>query len=83
MTNEELLHVLDEKVKNLEKSLDYKLDAILTQTKLTNGRVNDHDEDIQHLQLWKAEQRGQWKGITLVGAIIGAAVSAVINYFRQ
>lgn len=77
MTNDELLARLDERQQNM----DQKIDAILEQTKKTNGRLLRAEDDIDALQIWKAEIKGSFKTLifvfTIVGVIIGWFISTL------
>ena len=81
-SQETLIARLDERY----KSMDKKLDSILLQVVKTNGRVDDHDEELDHLNQWRAEVKGNINGSVKtaagIGALIGALFSVIANLFR-
>lgn len=62
MTHDELLARVDER----QQAMDQKIDAILEQTKKTNGRLDRAEDKIRDLVLWKEVRSGQLKIIWLV-----------------
>ena len=78
MSNEELLARIDER----QIALNEKLDAILEQAIKTNGRVSTSEKDIKELQMWRAENKGQWKGAAIISTIIGTLIGYFLNLLR-
>lgn len=70
MTESELLARLDER----QRGMDEKIDAILEQTRKTNGRLLVAEDNIDHLLLWKAEIRGSFKTLIIIFTIVGAVI---------
>ena len=75
MTHEELLARLDERQQNM----DEKIDAILEQTKKTNGRLLMAEDSIGKLNLWKAQIVGSLKTLLIIGGILGAIITWFID----
>jgi len=75
MTHEELLARVDERQQNM----DEKIDAILEQTKKTNGRLLMAEDSISKLNLWKAQVVGSLKTLLIVGGILGAIITWFID----
>ena len=75
MTHEELLARVDERQQNM----DEKIDAILEQTKKTNGRLLAAEDGIDKLNLWRAQIVGSLKTLLIVGGILGAIITWFID----
>jgi chromosome segregation ATPase len=75
MTSEELLARLDER----QQAMDEKIDAILEQTKKTNGRLLTAEEKIQGLSTWRAEIKAQLKLLVAVGSVLGIILSYIFS----
>lgn len=60
----------------LFKQIDAKLDLIHTQTLKTNGRVTQAEEDIESLNLTRAENKGSWRTVA-----VGAAGISTLFWF--
>ena len=77
MTSEELLARLDER----QQAIDEKIDAILEQTKKTNGRLLTAEDKIQVLSTWRAEVKAQIKTIVAIGSAAGILISFIFSRF--
>lgn len=75
MTDKQLLARLDER----QQAMDEKIDAILEQTKRTNGRLLTAEERIQSLSTWRAEIKAQIRLVVILGTIIGGIAGWVIS----
>jgi hypothetical protein len=75
MTDEQLLARLDER----QQAMDEKIDAILEQTKRTNGRLLTAEERIQSLSTWRAEIKAQIRLVVILGTIIGGIAGWVLS----
>lgn len=75
MTDKQLLARLDER----QQAMDEKIDAILEQTKRTNGRLLTAEERIQSLSTWRAEIKAQIRLVIILGTIIGGIAGWVIS----
>ena len=73
--NEELLARLDER----QQAMDEKIDAILEQTKKTNGRLLVAEDRIQSLSTWRAEIKAQLKLLVVIGSVLGFALSYIFS----
>lgn len=73
--NEDLLARLDER----QQAMDEKIDAILEQTKKTNGRLLNAEEKIQNLTIWRAEIKAQLKLLVVIGSVLGFALSYLFS----
>lgn len=71
----DLIARLDER----QQAMDDKLDAILEQTKKTNGRLLVAEDSIDKINLWKAQVVGSLKTLLIVGAVAGAIIGWVID----
>jgi hypothetical protein len=56
--------------------IETKLDQVLTQTKLTNGRVSI-------LEIWKANITGKIAGIVFLASVIGGLIGLIINLAQK
>lgn len=74
-TDDQLLARLDER----QRAMDEKIDAILEQTKKTNGRLLLAESGIEKLNLWKAQVVGALKTLLIVGAVVGALIGWFID----
>jgi hypothetical protein len=79
MTNDELLARVDER----QQAMDEKIDAILEQTRKTNGRLDRAEDKIRDLILWKEVRNGQLKIIWLVVIGIISLIGWIINVISQ
>lgn len=75
MADEQLLARLDER----QQAMDEKIDAILEQTKKTNGRLNVAEDKIHSLNLWRAEIKAQLKLLVIIGSVLGFILSWIIS----
>jgi hypothetical protein len=75
MTHDELLARVDER----QQAMDDKLDAILEQTKKTNGRLDRAEDKIRDLILWKEVRNGQLKIIWVVVLGIVSLIGWIIS----
>lgn len=66
----ELLSLMNER----QIRMAHDLEAILTQTKLTNGRVSN-------LENWRSRMGGIWFAFAVITPIVGAAIGFVVTYF--
>lgn len=77
MTHDELLARVDER----QQAMDDKLDAILEQTKKTNGRLDRAEDKIRDLILWKEVRNGQlkiiWVLVLGIVSLIGWIISVI------
>lgn len=72
-----MLHRLDEKFTHMED----KIDRILIQTTKTNGRVTEHDGEINKLKTWKEVREGQGKVLYWVGGALLAVLGFLIKHY--
>lgn len=79
MTNDELLARVDER----QQAMDEKIDAILEQTRKTNGRLDRAEDKIRDLILWKEVRNGQLKIIWLIVIGIISLIGWIINVISQ
>jgi hypothetical protein len=79
MTHDELLARVDER----QQAMDEKIDAILEQTKKTNGRLDRAEDKIRDLILWKEVRNGQLKIIWLLVIGIISLIGWIINVISQ
>lgn len=80
------MHEISERVTRMDErqlAMTEKLDAILLQLTKSNERQSLSEKEIIELKLYNAEQKGQWKAIVAMGAVVGALVTGVINYFKD
>lgn len=75
MSEEQLLARLDER----QQAMDEKIDAILEQTKKTNGRLLTAEEKINGLSTWRAEIKAQLKLLVIIGSVLGVILSWIIS----
>lgn len=73
--DEQLLARLDER----QQAMDEKIDAILEQTKKTNGRLLGAEEKITSLNTWRAEIKAQLKLLVVIGSVLGFALSYLFS----
>jgi hypothetical protein len=59
--------------------MDEKIDAILEQTKRTNGRLLTAEERIQGLSTWRAEIKAQIRLVLILATIISGIAGWVIS----
>lgn len=75
MTDEQLLARLDER----QQAMEEKIDAILDQTRRTNGRLLTAEERIQVLSTWRAEIKAQIRLIIVLGTVIGGIAGWILS----
>lgn len=64
-----------------QKSMDKKLDDILTQTTKTNGRLTKAEDNIQQLNIWQGKIKGSYNAIMVIGSIISVIIGYAISHF--
>jgi len=78
MTNDELLARVDER----QQHMDEKIDAILEQTKKTNGRLLVAESNINELSTWKAVIKGQMKIIIIFGGGLLTLIGWILTMLK-
>jgi uncharacterized protein YaaR (DUF327 family) len=78
MTNDELLARLDER----QQAMDEKIDAILEQTKKTNGRLLVAESNINELSTWKAVIKGQMKIVVFIAGLIITLIGWMLTMLK-
>lgn len=78
MTNDELLARVDER----QQHMDEKIDAILEQTKKTNGRLLMAEQNIQELSTWKAVIKGQMKIVVFIAGVIISVIGWILTMLK-
>lgn len=78
---EELMRKQFEHVHSDQEDIKERLEKILIQTTITNGRVRE-------LENWRASSQGHWSGmvktVSLIGSIIGGIIGVIVGiYFKS
>lgn len=71
----ELLFRLDER----QKSIEHKIDAILTQTTKTNGRLTKAEDEIQKLNIWQSRIKGSYQAVIVIGTVVSVVIGWVLS----
>lgn len=77
-----LLARIDERQRALDEKFSSKLDAILEQTKKTNGRLTIAEEKIDSLESSRDKVDGGWKSIVVTAGAIAGALGLIIHFIK-